>query len=726
MKINKGYIYIRTHSSYDEEGVCKLGKTNNIPERDIQYATGEIRRGVFKLVFEVSNKKTLYIEKKLQQQFCDMNIKYDGGVEFYEKKIIKLIEPKLKELGIEYRKLSRKEIEELIRCNRINQIKEETEEETETEEIDTEDKETEETEEKIIYKPRQDQEEIIKKAVKHYEKNDKGMLILMCGVGKTLISLWITEKIKSQSIIIGVPNKLLLEQWKKNIKIIFEKIPYLIVASGVKKENIIDFIQNQKKCIIITTYSSAHKVYKATEKIKYKFDMKILDEVHHLTTENMKESHTTKKYVQMLNIKSRKQISLTATIKQLEDMYNSDNMIVSNDNIEYFGEIIEKKNLLWAINKKIICDYVIQTIITDDENEMFENEINNENDKRLLLSAYVALKSINEKQSHHLLVYTNNKENSLKIQKYIKMLLEKKYYKISKIHYSNYHSEMKKKKQQEIINNFTKSKYGIISCVYCLGEGWDMPLLDGVVFAENMTSNIRIVQSALRASRKNKNEENKITKIILPILNINNWIENNENNDLKKIRKVIYQMGLEDETITDKIKVYRINIKKNKKIKKKDRNNEIGEYDNEITKELRLKTLKRTILGTTYEKAKKIIANKKIKSKESYYELCKKDNRLTEEPEITYKGQFEGWIEYLNIERKYYDLKTCMKKVKEYLKINPEIKKMHLELSKICEKLCEKDELFPPKGIWVDYYSVRELKELIIIKKNKKKIKVTH
>jgi ERCC4-related helicase len=39
-----------------------------------------------------------------------------------------------------------------------------------------------------------------------------------------------------------------------------------------------------------------------------------------------------------------------------------------------------------------------------------------------------------------------------------------------------------------------------------LGEGYDNPLINGVVFAENMSSNIRIVQSALRASRKNKLE----------------------------------------------------------------------------------------------------------------------------------------------------------------------------------------------------------------------------
>ena len=83
--------------------------------------------------------------------------------------------------------------------------------------------------------------------------------------------------------------------------------------------------------------------------------------------------------------------------------------------------------------------------------------------------------------------------------------------------------------------------YGIISCVYCLSEGWNFPLLDGEVFAENMTSNVRIVQSALRAGRKNINEPNKKFKIILPILN-NDWLHNNENSDLKKIKEIVERM----------------------------------------------------------------------------------------------------------------------------------------------------------------------------------------
>ena len=148
---------------------------------------------------------------------------------------------------------------------------------------------------------------------------------------------------------------------------------------------------------------------------------------------------------------------------------------------------------------------------------------------------------------------------------------------------------------------------------------------------------------------------------------------------------------------------------------------EFGEYDDELTQKLRLKTIKRTALATTYEKARKIIADKNIKSKESYYDLCERDNRISKEPEIVFKGQFTNWIEYLSIERVYYDLETCKNKVGEYLSLYPEIKKYYLDLSIVSNELCKIDILFPPNGLWVEYYNVKDLRDLITITNKKKK-----
>jgi hypothetical protein len=174
--------------------------------------------------------------------------------------------------------------------------------------------------------------------------------------------------------------------------------------------------------------------------------------------------------------------------------------------------------------------------------------------------------------------------------------------------------------------------------------------------------------------------------------------------------------------------VFRIDIEKQKpkKREKEEREmfDEFGEYDDELTQKLRLKTIKRTTLGTSYEKARKLIADKNIKSKEIYYELCERDNRLPKEPEIVYNGQFTNWIEYLSIKRVYYDLETCKNKVCEYLLLYPEIKKHYLDLSIVSNELCKIDILFPPNGLWVEYYNVKDLQDIITITNKKKKMGV--
>ena len=744
-----GFIYARMNELCDIHDCYKLGTTRNIPDREANYITGEINRGSFKYVYEIQGFCNEKCEQMLFQELKRFNLYKNAGTEFYRKDVVKHIEPFFNKHNIKYKKLSAIEIANLVRtdreyiisnesssqvavgyCRELSYFAEDAEsaesaEITESSE-DSYDSDIEDCK-SISYIPREYQSAIISNALSYFQFNNNGILALICGVGKTLISLWITKELNCNTIVIGVPNILLLKQWKNTIKSILPDLPIFIVSKDIKLQDIIQFLENEKnRFIIITTYASSHKVRKAFEKTQIIPNIKILDEVHHLTSYNINAKQ--KSYVNILKIQSRKQLSLTATLKILENKENvSDaDIIISNDNVQYFGNIIDKRCLLWAIDENIICDYVIQSITTDtDKLEYHLNrfKIVEENDKRLFLSAFASLKSIFENHSHHILIYSNNMRNSMKIIEYIKLLIEDKYFILPELYYSAYHSNHKASEQKDIIDKFEMAKYGIISCVYCLGEGWDFPLLDAVVCAENMSSNIRILQSVLRASRKNKNQPDKITKIILPILNKDDLWEN-DNPDFKKVREVIYQMGLEDETITQKIKVFYIDIKKEGRLYKPLLPNALiesfGEFDNDFTQKLRLKTVKRIALSMTYDKARKIIASKNIRNKEEYYKLCKIDSRLSPEPEIDFKGTFTNWINYLSIERIYYDLETCKNKVGEYLSLSPKIKKNYLDLSIVCTGLCKIDTQFPPNGLWVEYYNVKDLRDIIALSNKKK------
>ncbi len=114
-----GYIYIRSHPAYDAHDACKMGKTESIPERDSQYATGEIQRGKFGPIFEIPIKNMGIVENILKCKFNKLNIRIDAGTEFFNKKIIMLIEPYMIKLGIQYRRLSEQEIDKLNRKYRI-------------------------------------------------------------------------------------------------------------------------------------------------------------------------------------------------------------------------------------------------------------------------------------------------------------------------------------------------------------------------------------------------------------------------------------------------------------------------------------------------------------------------------------------------------------------------------------------------------------------------------
>ena len=96
--MSKGYIYVRTHSSYDKHNVCKLGRTLNLNERNSVYKTSEVECGFFELVIEIEQQKLDIIDRLLQNYFKSLEYHYylNGGTEFFKKDIMELTVPFIK------------------------------------------------------------------------------------------------------------------------------------------------------------------------------------------------------------------------------------------------------------------------------------------------------------------------------------------------------------------------------------------------------------------------------------------------------------------------------------------------------------------------------------------------------------------------------------------------------------------------------------------------------
>ena len=561
--MNKGYIYIRIHTSYDKYNVCKLGKTINLIERNSTYKTGEVESGYFEYAIEVEIKKLDIIEKLLQNHFKLLGYYYylDGGIEFFTKDIIPLIIPYLKTLNLQFTVLSKEQIKLIIRKNTIKKIFKKINKNNLINILTNFNKNN-----TII--PREHQINVLLKINDFYKDNNIGKLIHACGLGKALLGILIVQKLKCKTVIIGVPSIYLQKQMKKEIMKIYnnhDNILYIGGENGVKENDINKFISKKSDdCkFFITTYDSCNKLF------NYEFDFKIGDEAHHLVGSDFEKTKDS-----FHKIKSNKTLFMTATEKVIENN-KTNKVIYSMDDKSIFGELIDLKTINWAIENNKITDYNL-IIIKNTENEINDiiNNLNlNDNSimehKDLFLSAFMSLKSIEKYDDlTHILIYTNKTDHSELITKYIDVILASNIININKENYYNksLHSKSSENLYDKLIDDsikegeiskFQKASWGVISGVYIFGEGFDCPKLNGVVFSENMESDIRIVQSTLRPNRLDSNFPNKKAYVIIPYIDTENFLTDNESFD--KCRKIIAKIRNVDEKIEQKINVVTLN-----------------------------------------------------------------------------------------------------------------------------------------------------------------------
>lgn len=123
--------------------------------------------------------------------------------------------------------------------------------------------------------------------------------------------------------------------------------------------------------------------------------------------------------------------------------------------------------------------------------------------------------------------------------------------------------------------------------------------------------------------------------------------------------------------------------------------------------------------GISYREAKKIIRENNLETKEEYHSFCEFDDRLPKDPLLYFGKSFGGWVDYLSIKGDFYDLKSCRKMCIKYMKIDPIIQKLCKMTGwhEACKRFCEKDERFPPIGLWSDYYNVPDVSYIFEIKR---------
>ena len=241
------YIYLRNkHGDYlhQDKQFIKLGETSNLIRRDEQYATGEHIRGKYVKIFKLLNMDSKKCEKVLKNMFKKYNNHIDAGTEFYEYKIVELIEKTLNELHIDYIIIDINDIERQIKDNTYKRklveskslIKKLFKKHRERNKMRKNSKPTLVSEDKREIIIRDYQQEGKRLAGEYYRENDKGILNWVCGLGKTYESLYISTDYFNSHLLIGIYRKNLASQWINAILKFYKNYPILLVGSFNKTE----------------------------------------------------------------------------------------------------------------------------------------------------------------------------------------------------------------------------------------------------------------------------------------------------------------------------------------------------------------------------------------------------------------------------------------------------------------------------------------------------------
>ncbi len=369
------------------------------------------------------------------------------------------------------------------------------------------------------------QVDAINAITKCLQTEDRTHAVLACGTGKTLISLWVSEKIKAKRIVVFIPSLALVSQylneWLRESK--WSNVSTIVICSDLNvisknektinkidydfpittdKAKIIKFLNSKENSmqIIFCTYHSS-KILMSIPNQSY--DFAIYDEAHRTVGYQDRQFN-----VSLKNKIIKKRLFMTATPKQA-DFHNSKkaSQIYSMDNIDLYGPRSFTLNFREAIDRKLITDYRIIISFINGENGENIREIDDE----FFHKSHSLIKAIRKTDSCKCITYHNSIKDATLFAQYLKKCND--FFGIDIFHI---HGHMNMKERNKIMENFKKSKMAIITNSRCLTEGIDVPDIDMAAFLHSRTSKIDIVQAIGRTLRNNKDK--KYGNIFLPIL----------------------------------------------------------------------------------------------------------------------------------------------------------------------------------------------------------------
>jgi predicted helicase len=413
---------------------------------------------------------------------------------------------------------------------------------------------------RVLHEPRSHQQEMIDDVVNKFDKlkkkeDQRGKLIAACGTGKTLAALWITEHpdLEISNLLFLAPTIELTAQtfreWAMQHR---ESFDFLIVCSdsdagtieedhsdisvsdvGIRvttdAKEILNFLEKEsdKRKYVFSTYQSSDRIKEAIEiAVKFEsFDLIIFDEAHRTASKTLDPKGSMQVAIDNGKIKSKRRLFMTATervqtprVKKYLESEGKD--YFSMDDEDKYGATFHTLTFGRAIEIKIIADYRIILAACDyqdiGEEELLDSiaEVNGISRPLTSLEVYQALfvsKLFDKNQISKTLTFQNTVARAQAFSYLLKQING-----ASNINIDAIWGEEGIASRREKKSRFGLAEKAVLSNVRCLSEGVDLPMIDSVVFCDDRSSPIDLIQAIGRALRIEDDEE-KVASILIPI-----------------------------------------------------------------------------------------------------------------------------------------------------------------------------------------------------------------
>ena len=318
------------------------------------------------------------------------------------------------------------------------------------------------------------QDKIIDIFMPHLLQHEGGILNLRCGIGKTVLALYIICQLKQKALII-VHKSFLMDQWIDRIK---QFIPNARIGIIRQDTVIID------ECDIVLGMIQSISIRYYPKQTFMNFGITIIDECHHAAAEMFSKA--------LQKISSQYMIGLSATLERKDGLRcvfewflgipvvsicNYDKQNVNVNIYNYYEEDENFKQVKYTkTNKTVQYSSIIDNIINSDKRNLL---IINNVRKCIQQSRIILI--ITERRSHLEYLYNNILLIHNKVGKYMGGMKKE---------------DLKKSEDNDIIIG----TYNMIS------EGFDLPKLNTLIFATPKADIEQSVGRILRSSSKSKHD----------------------------------------------------------------------------------------------------------------------------------------------------------------------------------------------------------------------------